>query len=84
MYPNLKLQMWRSGIRQNRLAKMLGVHESVLSKIVNGFRKPTPEMRTQIAAALRQNEAWLFEARDDAPPAVGSLAATALREPSKV
>lgn len=84
MYPNLKLEMWRSGIRQNRLAKMLGVHESVLSKIVNGFRKPTPEMRTQIAAVLRRDEAWLFDARDDAPPAIGSEAASTLGEPSKV
>lgn len=83
MYPNLKLQMWRSGIRQNRLAKMLGVHESVLSKIVNGFRKPSPEMRTQIAAALRQDEAWLFEAPGEAIP-LGGEAAAPLGEPSKV
>jgi transcriptional regulator with XRE-family HTH domain len=65
MYTNLKLQMWQSGIRQNRLAKLLGVHESVLSKIVNGFRKPSPEMRTQIAALLRKDEEWLFESPDD-------------------
>ena len=76
--------MWRSGIRQNRLAKMLGVHESVLSKIVNGFRKPTPEMRTQIATALRQDEAWLFDSRDIEAPGAGSAAAVPLRGTSEV
>ena len=43
MYPNLKLQMWKVGIRQNRLAKMLEMDETVLSKIVNGFREPNEE-----------------------------------------
>lgn len=61
MYPNLKLQLWMSGIRQNRLAKMLDMDETTLSKIVNGFRQPTPEMRGRIASALKSDERWLFQ-----------------------
>ena len=61
MYPNLKLQMWRSGIRQNRLAKMLEMDETILSKIVNGFRAPNLQTRTRIAEFLQSDEEWLFE-----------------------
>lgn len=66
MYPNLKLQLWRTGIRQNRLAKMLGIDEGMLSKIVNGFRQPTPEVRERIATLLHSDESWLFEAVESA------------------
>lgn len=61
MYPNLKLQLWKSGIRQNRLAKMLGVDQTILSKIVNGFREPSPELRSRIAVLLQSDVDWLFE-----------------------
>ncbi len=61
MYPNLKFQIWRSGMRQNRLAQILDLDETTLSRIVNGFRKPGPEVRAKIAAALRSDEGWLFE-----------------------
>jgi transcriptional regulator with XRE-family HTH domain len=61
MYPNLKLQMWRSGVRQNRLARMLNLDETILSRMVNGFRKPCPEMKAKIAAALNSDPDWLFE-----------------------
>lgn len=61
MYPNLKPQIWRSGMRQNRLARILDLDETMLSRIVNGFRKPTPEVRVRIAAALNCDEDWLFE-----------------------
>jgi transcriptional regulator with XRE-family HTH domain len=60
MYPNLKLQLWRSGIRQNRLAQSLGIDETMLSKIVNGFRQPSPQMREKIALLLKSDEQWLF------------------------
>ena len=73
MYPNLKLQMWRSGIRQNRLAKMLEMDETILSKIVNGFREPNRQTRARIAEFLQSDEQWLFEAAKPAatmPPAV--------------
>jgi transcriptional regulator with XRE-family HTH domain len=61
MYPNLKLQLWKSGIRQNRLARMLDLDETVLSKILNGFRVPSPETRERIATLLKCDEDWLFE-----------------------
>lgn len=61
MYSNLKLQMWKSGIHQNRLAKMLQMDETRLSRIVNGYREPSPELRQKIAALLQCNQTWLFE-----------------------
>ena len=60
MYLNLKLQMWKSGVRQNRLARTLGIDETALSKIVNGFRPPTESLRQKIAAALECDPGWLF------------------------
>ncbi len=60
MYANLKLQLWKTGIRQNRLAQMLGMDETMLSKIVNGYREPSPSIRSAIANALEADEAWLF------------------------
>ncbi len=67
MYPNLKLQLWKAGIRQNRLANMLGLDESMLSKIVNGFREPSPTLRAKIAGLLQSDEQWLFERTDGQP-----------------
>ena len=64
IYPNLKLQLWKSGIRQNRLAQMAGIHETLLSKIVNGFREPDAAVRMRIAEILQSDEAWLFSAPD--------------------
>jgi transcriptional regulator with XRE-family HTH domain len=61
MYPNLKLRMWVTGMRQNRLAQMVGMDETVLSKIINGFREPNPGLRSRIAAILECDEEWLFE-----------------------
>lgn len=51
-------------MRQCRLAQMIGVHETLLSRIVNGFRQPDADTRIRIAAALSADEAWLF-ARPD-------------------
>ena len=65
MYPNLKLQLWMSGIRQNRLAKMLDLDETTLSRIVNGFREPNEEIRGRIASLLQSDEGWLFRVADD-------------------
>lgn len=61
MYPNLKLHLWRCGIRQNRLARMLGVDETALSRVINGYRIASPELRGKIAAILETDEEWLFE-----------------------
>ena len=62
MYPNLKLRLWVLGLRQNRLAKLLEMDESLVSKIVNGFRQPPPEVRVRIASLLHSDPEWLFEA----------------------
>jgi transcriptional regulator with XRE-family HTH domain len=61
MYPNLKLQLWKMGMRQNRLAKLLGMDEAMLSKIVNGFRPPSAKLRQTIATLTHSDEQWLFE-----------------------
>lgn len=73
MYPNLKLRLWTTGLRQNRLAKMLDMDETTLSKIVNGFRHPTPEVRSRIAAALASEEAWLFQVPTESATTAVSL-----------
>ena len=77
MYPNLKLQLWRTGTRQNRLAQILGVDEAVVSKIVNGFRRPSAEMQTRMAEVLNCDIDWLFEKAD--PPPLAQLPAGAQR-----
>jgi transcriptional regulator with XRE-family HTH domain len=61
LYPNLKLTMYRSGIRQNVLAKWVGINEAYLSRIINGTRQPGPQVQEQIATALRENAEWLFQ-----------------------
>ncbi len=61
LYPNLKLTMYRSGVRQNTLAKSIGLNEASLSRIINGTRQPAPEVRMQIAAILQENAEWLFQ-----------------------
>jgi transcriptional regulator with XRE-family HTH domain len=61
MYPNLKLELWRCGIRQNSLARMLAVDESLLSRVLNGYRHPSPNLRARIAELLKRDESWLFE-----------------------
>jgi transcriptional regulator with XRE-family HTH domain len=60
IYPNLKLRIYTTGIRQNRLAKMLGIDEAYLSRIVNGFRPPPSHIREQIAVILQSDPEWLF------------------------
>lgn len=64
MYLNLKIELWRSGIRQYRFAQLVGIHETVLSKIVNGFREPDAETKTRIAQLLNRDEQWLFTAEE--------------------
>ena len=81
MYPNLKLQLWRTGIRQNRLAQMLGLDETAMSKIVNGFREPSGELRAKIATLLETEEEWLFEPVAPPEPAMPTSAAKAVAKP---
>ncbi len=72
MFPNLKLQIFRRGDRQNHLAKAVGIDETVLSKIIHGYRVPTPVQRRVLASYLEAEEEWLFESFE-APPQVTRL-----------
>ncbi|HKV62612.1 MAG TPA: helix-turn-helix transcriptional regulator [Candidatus Acidoferrum sp.] len=69
MYPNLKLQLFRSAVRQNFLARELGMDESILSKIIHGYREPSPEQRQRLSVYLGVEEAWLFEKYENVAPA---------------
>ncbi len=69
MYANLKLQLWKTGIRQNRLAQLLGMDETIVSRIVNGFREPDSVLRQKIACILQSDERWLFERLHGSSPA---------------
>jgi transcriptional regulator with XRE-family HTH domain len=61
MYPNLKLQIFKLGIRQNQIARELKLCESQLSKIINGYREPSENERKLLAQFLNVEEGWLFE-----------------------
>ena len=61
IYPNLKLKIYTTGTRQNRLAGMIGMDEAYLSRIINGFREPGRAVRAQIASVLGCDEEWLFQ-----------------------
>ena len=67
MFPNLKLQIFRRGSRQNQLARAVGIDETVLSKIIHGYRDPTCAQRKALASYLEADEAWLFEHFDGTP-----------------
>jgi transcriptional regulator with XRE-family HTH domain len=67
MYPNLRLQLWRKKMRQNQLARLIPLDETVLSKIMNGFRAPAPDIRHRIAVLLECDEEWLFEIDENGP-----------------
>ncbi len=67
MFPNLKLQIFRRGSHQNQLAKAVGIDETVLSKIIHGYRDPTIAQRKLLASHLEADEAWLFERFEAAP-----------------
>lgn len=61
IYPNLKLRVYTTGMRQNRLAKLVGIDEAYLSRIINGVRVPGKQMQQQIAQALGCDPDWLFQ-----------------------
>ncbi len=61
MYPNLKLQIFRQRVHQNELAKVLGMNETVLSKVICGYREPSESQRKTLANYLGVEESWLFE-----------------------
>lgn len=61
IYPNLKLRVYTTGMRQNRLAKLVGIDEAYLSRIINGVRTPGKQMQEQIAQVLDCDTEWLFQ-----------------------
>lgn len=61
MYPNLKLEIFKRGLRQNNLARALGLNEASLSKIINGYSEPSGSQRQILAQYLQVDEGWLFE-----------------------
>jgi transcriptional regulator with XRE-family HTH domain len=69
MYLNLKVAIWQTGLRQNRLAQTLNMDEALLSRIINGFREPTAEQRSRIAQVLQKDEQWLFAREPGVAPA---------------
>jgi len=60
MYTNLKLLIWRSRVHQNRMAQEIQMDEAVLSRIINGYRRPSADQRQAIARYLEADEDWLF------------------------
>lgn len=77
MFPNLKLQIFRCGSHQYQLARAVGIDETVLSKIIHGYRQPTTTQRKLLASYLEVDEGWLFE-RFEARPLQSVRAATRL------
>ncbi len=61
IYPNLKLRVYTTGMRQNRLAKLVGIDEAYLSRIINGVRVPGKQTQEQIAQVLGSDPEWLFQ-----------------------
>jgi transcriptional regulator with XRE-family HTH domain len=61
MFPNLKLEIFRRCSHQNQLARAVGMDETVLSKIIHGYRNPTADQRKLLATYLEVDENWLFE-----------------------
>ena len=80
MYANLRVELWKAGLRQNKLAKMLEMDETLLSRIMNGYRQPSPEFRKRISALLKSDEEWLF--REEHPEDVQASSAQAAGEQS--
>jgi len=74
MYPNLKLQIFKRGVRQNHLARQIGISDPILSKIIHGYRPPTEAERKLLAACLEADESWLFEKFEaEASPPLATL-----------
>lgn len=61
MYPNLKLTIFKRNLRQNHLAREVGIHEVALSKIIHGALEPSPAQRMRLSEYLNAEESWLFE-----------------------
>ncbi len=83
MFPNLKLKIFLRGSHQNRLAKSVGIDETVLSKIIHGYRQPTAAQRKLLADFLEADEAWLFERFDVPVPLTKEAGIAAIKGPAQ-
>ena len=52
--------------------------ETILSKIIRGFREPSEAQRKQLADSLNASEQWLFE-KSEVSSSSGILAKTELK-----
>lgn len=84
MFPNLKLQIWRTGLRQNRVAQMVDIDETMLSKILNGFREPSVELQGKLASLLDCDAGWLFEKQESSRESVRKQIGTSALDGSHI
>ncbi len=56
----LKLAIVATGKKQKRIAKLVGISETELSKIVHGLRRPSDEQQKKLSSFLGQPVASLF------------------------
>lgn len=68
MLVNFKVVLAVKRERQIDLAIRCGIDPTLLSMIINGRRRGTPEVRAKLAAALGVREAWLFSKRTHIVP----------------
>jgi hypothetical protein len=47
------------------MAQAIQMDETLLSKIINGFREPNSRQRRLISEFLKEDEQWLFAKNDD-------------------
>jgi transcriptional regulator with XRE-family HTH domain len=61
MYANVIFRLHEKKMKQKELAEFLGVHNTLLSKYLNGYREIPQHVRGEISKLLERDEAWLFE-----------------------
>lgn len=57
---NLLVYLAVHQIRQNRIARDLEIDEAVFSRVINGYREPTAELKTKLSGYLGVDPRWLF------------------------
>jgi transcriptional regulator with XRE-family HTH domain len=57
---NLKIKMQELGIRQIEMAAELGINDSLLNKILNGWRKPSEALSKKISAYIEKRRERLI------------------------
>lgn len=63
----LRMMRLQKGITQVELMKSCGIFHTTISRIENGWIKPTIEQKNRLSEALGVNSRWLFvkEENDD-------------------